>query len=149
MLLYTLHSLKNWHFNQRILKIHIFYLKYKDNNKYVIESPEMVIRKLLSIRIEREKCVKATPHAKNMFFDQKCIFYLHLRMLKTYALASFGFGFRRSKRTRNDKKNSLHTPKPRVCGNPPNDTDSYYLLPIPTQWCPNEHLNSETINIWS
>ena len=33
-----------------------------------------------------------------------------------YALASFGFGFRRSKITRNDKKNSLHTPKLRVGG---------------------------------
>ena len=57
------------------LKIHIFDLKYKDYNKYVVESPEIEIRKLLSIRIEREKSVKALKHAKNMFFDQKkCIF---------------------------------------------------------------------------
>ena len=54
--------------------IHIFYLKYTDNNKFVVESPDIVIRKLLSIRIEREKCVKTTQHAKNMFFDRKCIF---------------------------------------------------------------------------
>ena len=36
-----------------------FYLKYTDNNKFVVESPEVVIRKVLSTRIEREKCVKA------------------------------------------------------------------------------------------
>ena len=71
---YQIRSLKNWHFNQKIPKIHIFYLKYTDNNKYVVESIETVIRKLLSIRIEREKCVKATQHAKNMFFAKKYIF---------------------------------------------------------------------------
>ena len=49
-----------------------FDLKYTDNNNYV--SPEIVIRKLLSIRIEREKCVKASQHAKNMFLTKKCIF---------------------------------------------------------------------------
>ena len=40
-----------------------------------------------------------------------------------FALASFGFGFRRSKIIRNlkkkKKKNSLHTPKPHVGGIPP------------------------------
>ena len=39
-----------------------------------------------------------------MFFDQKCIFNPNPRMLNMYALASYGFGFRRSKITRNDKK---------------------------------------------
>ena len=56
------------------MKIHIFDLKCTDNNKYVVEWPEIVIRKLLSIRIKREKCVKALQHAKNMFFDQKMHF---------------------------------------------------------------------------
>ena len=32
-----------------------------------------------------------------------------------YALESFGFGFSRSKTSRNDQKNSLHTSKPRGC----------------------------------
>ena len=58
----------------KILKIHIFDLEYTDNNKYVVETPEIIIRKLLSKRIEREKCVKASQHAKNMVFDQKYIF---------------------------------------------------------------------------
>ena len=49
-------------------------LKYTDNNKYVVESPEIIIRKLLSIRMEREKCVKASQHAKNMLFAQKMHF---------------------------------------------------------------------------
>ena len=53
------------------MKIHIFDLKYTDNNKYIVESQEIIIRNLLLIRIEREKCVKASQHAKNMFFDQK------------------------------------------------------------------------------
>ena len=40
-----------------------------------------------------------------MFFDQKIhFFYPNLRTLNMYALASFGFGFRRSKITRNDTK---------------------------------------------
>ena len=39
------------------------------------ESLEIIIRKLLSIQIEREKCVKALQHAKNMFFDQKMHFF--------------------------------------------------------------------------
>ena len=52
----------------KILKIHIFDLKYTDNNKNVVESPEIKIRKL-SIRIERENCVKSSQHAKNIFFD--------------------------------------------------------------------------------
>ena len=55
-------------------KIHIFHLKYTDNNKYLVESPEIIIRKLLSIRIEKDKSLKDSKHAKNMFFDQKCIF---------------------------------------------------------------------------
>ena len=37
------------------MKIHIFDLKYTYYNKYVVESPEIVIRKFLSIRIEIEK----------------------------------------------------------------------------------------------
>ena len=50
-----------------------FWLKYTYNNKYVVESPEII----LSLRIEREKYVKASPHAKkhvswpkNTFFTQ-------------------------------------------------------------------------------
>ena len=39
----------------KILKIHIFHLKYTDENKYVVESPEIIIRKLLSIHIEKRK----------------------------------------------------------------------------------------------
>ena len=58
----------------KILKIHIFDVKYTDYNKYVVESPEIVIRKLLSIRIEREKSVKALKHAKNIFLTKNCIF---------------------------------------------------------------------------
>ena len=50
---------------------HIFDLQYTDYNKYVVESPEIVDRKLLSICIEREKSVKALKHVKNMFFDKK------------------------------------------------------------------------------
>ena len=70
--------MKNRHFNQKILKIHIFDLKYTNNNKNVVKSPEIIIRKLLSIRIEREKCVKASQHAKNMFFDQKVHFFTQI-----------------------------------------------------------------------
>ena len=70
------------------------------------------------MQIEREKCVKASQHAKNMFFDQKnAFFYPNLRTLNMYALASFGFGFRRS--LLEMTKKSLHTPKPRVGGIPP------------------------------
>ena len=61
-----------------MLKIHIFGSKYTDQNKYVVELPEILIRKLLSIRIEREKCVKASKHAKNMFFDQKMHFFTQI-----------------------------------------------------------------------
>ena len=53
-------------------------LKYTDYNKYVAESPEIVIRKLLSIRIEREKSLKALKHAKNIFFDQKLHFFTQI-----------------------------------------------------------------------
>ena len=60
------------------MKIHIFDLKYTDNNKYVVESPAIVIRKLLSIRIEREKCVKTSQHAENVFFDQKIAFFTQI-----------------------------------------------------------------------
>ena len=45
---------------------------------YVVESPEILIGKLLSIRIEREKCVKASKHAKNMFLTKKCIFFTQI-----------------------------------------------------------------------
>ena len=61
----------------KILKIYIFDVKYTDYNKYVVESSEIVIRKLLSIRIEREKSVKALKHAKTIFFDQKLHFFSH------------------------------------------------------------------------
>ena len=55
--------------------------------------------------MERVKCVKALQHAKNMLFDQKIhFFYPNHRTLNMYALASFGFGFRQSKITRNDTK---------------------------------------------
>ena len=42
--------------------------------QYVVESPEMLIRKLLSIRIEREKCVKASKHAQNTCLWPKSTF---------------------------------------------------------------------------
>ena len=60
------------------MKIHIFDLKYTDNKKYIVESPAIIIRKLLSIWIEREKFVKASQHAKNMFFDQKIAFFTQI-----------------------------------------------------------------------
>ena len=41
---------------------------------------------------------------KHVFWPKNCIFYPNLRTLNMYALASSGFGFRRSKVTRNDKK---------------------------------------------
>ena len=40
-----------------MLKINIFDVKYADYNKYVVESPETVIRNLLPIGIKREKKV--------------------------------------------------------------------------------------------
>ena len=43
-----------------------------------------------------------------MFFDQKMHFYPNLITHNMYALASFGFEFRRSEISRNDRKNSLH-----------------------------------------
>ena len=52
----------------------MFDLKYTNHNKYVVESPEILIRKLSLIRIEREKYVKASKHAKSMVFDQKVHF---------------------------------------------------------------------------
>ena len=61
-----------------MLKIHIFDLKYTDNNKYVVESPAIIITKLLSIQIEREKCVKTSQYAKNMFFDHKIAFFTQI-----------------------------------------------------------------------
>ena len=58
-----------------MLKIPIFHLKCTDDNKYVVESPENIIRKSLSIRIEKEKkSSKASKHAKNMILTKKCIF---------------------------------------------------------------------------
>ena len=60
-----------------ILKIHVFDLNCTDHNiKYTVESQELLVRKLLSIQIERRKCVKASKHAKNMFFfwQKMCIF---------------------------------------------------------------------------
>ena len=42
-------------FQPKIPKIQIFDVKYTDYNKYVVELPEIVIRKLLSICIESEK----------------------------------------------------------------------------------------------
>ena len=52
------------------------------------------------------------------FFDTKnVILHLNFRTLNMYSLASFGFGFRRSKISRNYiKKSSLHTPKACVGG---------------------------------
>ena len=41
---------------------------------------------------------------KTCFLTKKLHFYPNLRTLNMYALASFGFGFRRSKIPRNDKK---------------------------------------------
>ena len=41
----------------------MFDLKFTNHNKYVVESPEILIRKLSLIRIEREKYVKASKHA--------------------------------------------------------------------------------------
>ena len=58
-----------------MFKIHIFDVKYTDYNTYVAESPETVTRKLLSIRIEREKSVIALKHSKNIFFDLKLHFF--------------------------------------------------------------------------
>ena len=60
-----------------MLKIHFYYLKYTNYNKYVVESPEPLIRKLLSIRIEKEKCVKLRNMLKTCFFDQKMIILSH------------------------------------------------------------------------
>ena len=68
--LHTLRFVKYWH-QPEILKINIFDLKYTNHNKYVVESPEILIRKLSSIRIERENCLKLSKHAKHMFLDQK------------------------------------------------------------------------------
>ena len=62
-------------FEPKILKFHIFDVKYTDYNKFVVESPEIVIRKLLSIRASKEKkSVKALKHAKNIFLTKNCIF---------------------------------------------------------------------------
>ena len=60
----------------KILKIQIFDLKYTDHNKYEVELPEILIRKLLSIRIDfvTNECVKASKHAKNMFIGPKMHF---------------------------------------------------------------------------
>ena len=66
-----LRSVKNWHSNQKYWKLTFFTKKYTDHKKCTIESPEILIRKLLSIWIETEKCVKTSKHAKNMFFDSK------------------------------------------------------------------------------
>ena len=52
-----------------------FYLKHTNHNNYIIKSPEILIRKLSSIRIEREKYVKASKHDKNTLFDQKVHFF--------------------------------------------------------------------------
>ena len=76
----------------------IFDLKYTDDNMYVVESPEILIRNLLSIQ-------KLQNLLKNIFFDPKNTFsHPNLRTFNMYALASFGFGFSRSKIPRNDKK---------------------------------------------
>ena len=72
-------------FLTKILKNHIFDVKYTDYNKYVVESLEIVIRKLLSIRIEREKSVKALKHAKNIFFDQKLHFVTQILERSTFS----------------------------------------------------------------
>ena len=66
------------------MKIGIFDVKYTVYNKYVLESPEIVIRKLLSIRNEREKCLKALKHTKTIFFDQKLNFFTHISERSTY-----------------------------------------------------------------
>ena len=50
------------------MKIHIFHLKCTDDNKFVLESPEAIIRKLLSIHTEKEKSLKASKHAKKHDF---------------------------------------------------------------------------------
>ena len=90
----------------KILNTYFFDLKYTDYNKhdkYVVESPEILIRKLLSIRIEREKYVKASKQVVNMFFEQNKKKYFLPKSQNTQH-ASFGFGFRKSKISRNDKK---------------------------------------------
>ena len=101
------------------MKIHIFYLKYTDNNKYVVESPSwFIIRKLLSIRIEREKCVKSFATCLKHVFWPKIQFFTQIseRSPCTYLhhsdLDSGG------KRYLEMTKNSLHTPKLRVGGIP-------------------------------
>ena len=76
---------------------------------YVVQSPKSLIRKLLSKRIEKEKCVKASKHAKNMFFDPKMYFFTQISDM--YALTSFEFGFRKSKISGNDKKKK----KKKIC----------------------------------
>ena len=88
-------------FYPKILKIHIF--DVTDYNKYVVESPELVIRRLLSIHIEREKSVKALKHEKHIFWPKTAFFHPNLRTLIMYALASFRFGFRRSNISKNDE----------------------------------------------
>ena len=70
--------MKNWYFNKKILESHIFFLKYTEYNTYVVKSSTIFIRKLLSIRIEKEKCAKTLKHANNMFFDQKMHFFTQI-----------------------------------------------------------------------
>ena len=60
----------DWHFNQNTENSHFVFKIHK--LKYVVESPEILFRMLSSIRIEREKCVKAQNVLKTL--AKKCIF---------------------------------------------------------------------------
>ena len=114
----------------KILKIQIFDLKYTDHNKYGVELREILIRKLLSMRIERNECVKASKHAKNMFFDPKMQFFTQnserstCKHLHHLDLDSGGQSYLEM-----TKKNSLHTLKPRVC-----EILLDYLYQLSTKW---------------
>ena len=42
---------------------------------FVLESPGILIRNLLSYESKGKNCVKASTHAKNMYFDPKNAFF--------------------------------------------------------------------------